>query len=197
MNTNSNCNDHSPVGPEHTGNVNPTNNLTGDFDMEKRDRFELLSAYLDGEVSADERRQVQAWLDHDPDVQQLYARLLNLRQGMRSIPVPQSSRPVEETVQRVLTRIKRRSRVTALFGGAAIAACALGAITGLFNQNNSPLPQFASQQPIEQVQPQPSEQFALNVGISEPLFPIPKTEKSSQESKEIKTPAENLDSEIN
>lgn len=38
----------------------------GARDMEKRDRFELLSAYLDGEVSATERKQVEDWLQPTP-----------------------------------------------------------------------------------------------------------------------------------
>jgi len=43
------------------------------MDMLKRDRFELLSAYLDGEVTAAQRQQVEDWLGNDPEVQ-LYAR---------------------------------------------------------------------------------------------------------------------------
>ncbi|NEP17735.1 MAG: hypothetical protein F6J97_12665 [Leptolyngbya sp. SIO4C1] len=52
-----------------------------------RDRFELLSAYLDGEVSPDEHRLVANWLAHDAGTQHLYNRLLLLRQAMRSLPV--------------------------------------------------------------------------------------------------------------
>jgi hypothetical protein len=37
------------------------------------DRFELLSAYIDGEVTAAERKQVEEWLATDPTVQQLHA----------------------------------------------------------------------------------------------------------------------------
>jgi len=38
------------------------------MDMEKRDCFELLSAYLDGEVTATERRQVEEWLSTDASI---------------------------------------------------------------------------------------------------------------------------------
>ncbi|MEL6165322.1 MAG: zf-HC2 domain-containing protein, partial [Cyanobacteria bacterium J06628_3] len=60
------------------GNDGNTNNLTGAKNMVKRDRFELLSAYLDGEVTAAERRQVEEWLANDSSVQNLHKRLLSL-----------------------------------------------------------------------------------------------------------------------
>jgi anti-sigma factor RsiW len=44
------------------------------MDIHKRDRFELLSAYLDGELTATERRQIEDWLKTAPEVQRLYAR---------------------------------------------------------------------------------------------------------------------------
>ncbi|MFM8202724.1 MAG: anti-sigma factor family protein, partial [Dolichospermum sp.] len=55
------------------------------MDMQKREYFELLSAYLDGEVTATERRQVEQWLSTDASVKCLYKRLLNLRQGLQNI----------------------------------------------------------------------------------------------------------------
>ena len=56
----------------------------------QQQRFELLSAYLDGEVSPAERQQVQQWLDTDPEIQQLYVKLLRLQQSVPRIPVPSS-----------------------------------------------------------------------------------------------------------
>uniref|UniRef100_A0ACD5GTL5 Anti-sigma factor family protein n=1 Tax=Desertifilum tharense IPPAS B-1220 TaxID=1781255 RepID=A0ACD5GTL5_9CYAN len=47
-------------------NARNPNSSMGALDMLKRDRFELLSAYLDGEVTASERQQVENWLDTDP-----------------------------------------------------------------------------------------------------------------------------------
>ena len=197
MNTNSNFDDHSHPSPKQGENVKPTNNLTGAFDMEKRDRFELLSAYLDGEVTASERKQVQAWLDNDVEIQQLYARLLKLRRGMQTMPIPQSSQPVEETVQKVLTRVQRRSRLNLLFGGAAIAACALATVTGYFSGNSVPTPQLA-QQPIERTQANKDEVSSpLMVAINDPIFPIPKTDSSSVESIPVNNSIENIDNEIN
>ncbi len=50
------------------------------MDMPNRDRFELLNAYLDGEVTAAQRQQIDNWLTTDSQVQCLYARALKLRQ---------------------------------------------------------------------------------------------------------------------
>ncbi len=52
-------------------------------------RFELLSAYLDDEVTADERKLVAQWLTEDAHTQQMYQRLLMLRQAIRTAPVPE------------------------------------------------------------------------------------------------------------
>jgi anti-sigma factor RsiW len=52
------------------------------------DRFELLSAYLDGEVNDPERQQVEAWLATDTQFRQVYDRMSRLNQSISSIPVP-------------------------------------------------------------------------------------------------------------
>ncbi len=110
-------------------NLSPVDGLVDSMDNLKRDRFELLSAYLDGEVTPDERRQVEHWLANDQTVQRLYARLLRLRQGLRAMPVPVAERPVEQTVQEVLSSLERKPRRTAAWGGAAIAALVVGALS--------------------------------------------------------------------
>jgi anti-sigma factor RsiW len=56
------------------------------MDSLQRDRFELLSAFIDGEVTAAERRQVQELLATDADMQRLHSRLMKLRQGMQKTP---------------------------------------------------------------------------------------------------------------
>lgn len=97
----------------------------------KRDRFELLSAYLDGEVTPAEREQVLTLLEHDQTMQCLYARLLKLRRGLQSMPVPASSQSVEDILARVQVRTERRPRRTvAAWGGMAIAALFVSAVMG-------------------------------------------------------------------
>jgi anti-sigma factor RsiW len=76
------------------------------LDNLKRDRFEMISAYLDGEGSSEERRQVECWLQNDATVQQLYSRLLALRQGIQTMPTPVSNAAaVERTIEQVFARL--------------------------------------------------------------------------------------------
>lgn len=137
----------------------------------KRDRFELLSAYLDGEVSADERRQVEALLATDLTAKRLYSRLLALRQGLRSLPIPASEQPVEQMVQQVVTRLERRPRRQLAWGGLTIAAMFVGALAGLPHSGYSPQVAQAPEVPrtVEAVPTQ-----GLMIALNEPVFPIPK-----------------------
>ncbi len=103
--------------------------------------FELLSAYLDGEVTAAERKQVQEWLDNNPKAHQLYTRLLRLRQELHQIPIPrieQSTEQLSEQVFRRVDRSRRKARVCLLVGG-AIAALFVGAVYSLLPGSNSPV----------------------------------------------------------
>lgn len=112
----------------------------------KRDRFELLSAYLDGEVSADERRQVEAWLAEDPMIQQLHRRLLKLRQGFQALPVPSSTQPIEQTIDRVMHKVEQRSRFRVILGGGMAAAAAIAVAIVSQVTSTGPAPQVASRQ---------------------------------------------------
>ncbi|MDJ0737162.1 MAG: zf-HC2 domain-containing protein [Nostocaceae cyanobacterium] len=154
-----------------------TNESTGSMDRSKCDRFELLSAYLDGEVTAAERRQVEEWLAKDLTTQQLYARLLKIRQGLRTLPVPEQQTP-EETTGQVLARIRRRTRMVVLGGGAAIAACAIGALSGLLPGGLSPMPQLAqkpaTQQNQSQAQSEPDFTKMVAITLNDPVIRIPK-----------------------
>ncbi|MEM6752944.1 MAG: zf-HC2 domain-containing protein [Cyanobacteria bacterium P01_C01_bin.38] len=157
-----------------------TNNLTGAKNMVKRDRFELLSAYLDGEVTAAERRQVEHWLANDSSVQNLHKRLLSLRQGLRNLPVPQEE-SIEKTVDSVMTRLRRRTRKTWMLGGAAVAACVIGSFLSLI-PNKEPGLNFASES-LEQTQQASSEEIASlpMVTLNQPLVRIPKANQSPQD----------------
>jgi anti-sigma factor RsiW len=180
MTTDYQFNDRSSSQP-HTdlpdGIDEHTNELTGAIDMVKRDRFELLSAYLDGELAAAERKQVEEWLANDQSVKLLYRRLLKIRQGLHSLPIPQEQ-AVEETVQKVFVRLRRRTRRAILLGGTAIAACVIGAMSGLLPGSNSPMQQLA-RQTVEPTQPNQSvpavSASPLMVAINAPVIPIPKT----------------------
>jgi anti-sigma factor RsiW len=95
------------------------------------EQFELLSAYLDGEVSAAERKQVEAWLDQDPKLQQTYQQLLTLQNGLKVMPVAASSMQPEQLAKQVLMRVDR-SRRTWIWGGiGAAVAVAMGSVSAL------------------------------------------------------------------
>ncbi|MBH8555981.1 transcriptional regulator [Nostocaceae cyanobacterium CENA357] len=161
-----------------------TNESTGAMDMMKRDRFELLSAYLDGEVTAAESRQVEEWLDNDASVQCLYARLLKLRQGLRTLPVPAAQQPPEITVQQVMARLRRRSRLAWVFGGAAVAACVIGAVSGLLPGGESRTLQLAQKPKAESTQAMTmpgSPASPLMVTLNNPVIEIPKAAVASPE----------------
>lgn len=154
---------------------NTNNQLTGAKNMVKRDRFELLSAYLDGEVTAAERRQVEEWLAQDSSVQSLHKRLLSLRQGLRNLPVPQSEKSIEETVNNVMMRLRRRTRIVWMFGGAAVAACVIGSLSSLIPSSEPGILRLANK-PLEQTQQSSSEEIASlpMVALNKPPLPIPK-----------------------
>jgi ferric-dicitrate binding protein FerR (iron transport regulator) len=156
-------------------------------DVLQRDRFEMLSAYLDGEVSADERRQVEDWLANDPTVQKLYSRLLKLRQAFQTMPVPTTNeQSVQQTVDAVLARVDRRPRLSMIWGGIAIAAVALGAVTStLLGQNPlteqmAKTPDGSPAQPSVVVKEEP-----LLVALDKPLVSIPETSTDSPQTNPV------------
>ncbi len=145
-------------------------------DVMQRDRFEMLSAYLDGEVSADERRQVEEWLQTDATVQQLHARLLKLRQAFQAMPVPTSQQSVDQTVNAVLSRVDRRPSRSMIWGGAAIAAVAIGTVASLIFGGERPFaPQMANDSSQENVQTAAnSDEEPLMVALDKPLVSLTK-----------------------
>ncbi len=148
----------------------------------QRDRFELLSAYLDGEVTAAERKQVEEWLVNDVTVQKLHARLMMLRQGFRSLPVPQPSQPIEQTVKKVLAQVERRPKLSLVWGGTAIAALFVGAVTIISPMGRSPVSQVAIKTtPPAVTNSQPSvDSDGLLVALDQPVLAIPKEATASK-----------------
>jgi anti-sigma factor RsiW len=114
------------------------------MDMHQRDLFELLSAYLDGEVTAAERRQIEEWLTTDPVVQRLLARVLKLRPMWQPMPVPAAQQPVSGTVGQVFPRLNNRLKMAVVCGGTVFAAMLLGALSGGLPEHQSPVPTMAT-----------------------------------------------------
>jgi anti-sigma factor RsiW len=125
--------------------------MTDNFDGERSgavldERFELLSAYLDGEVTASERQQVEAWLANDAAFGHQYRQLQQIHQAFPRMTVP-SSQSAETLSAGVFGKIdRRRNRKLVWIGGGAIAATLVAAISGLGGLfgDNSPQLQFAA-----------------------------------------------------
>ncbi|MDJ1176160.1 anti-sigma factor family protein [Roseofilum capinflatum] len=164
---------HGYLSPVPSRNDTSPHSHTGVPDMLKRDRFELLSAYLDGEASASESKQVEEWLDNDPTVQCLYQRLLKLRQGFEMLPTPPEEQPVEETVTQVMGRLERQPKRRALlWGTGAIAAAAVAALSTTFANSGQLFPRMAAT-------PTPQEGAALmRIALDQPLISIPKSDNN-------------------
>jgi anti-sigma factor RsiW len=134
-------------------------------------RFELLSAYLDGEVTPAERRQVQEWLDTDPQTQKLYTRLLRLRQELDNIPIAPVASPNTQLSDRVFERIDRQSRRKRLvvISGAAIVTVVIGAISSLFFGDKSPVFQVV-ENPLAPIE---KDSEPLKIALNHPIIEIP------------------------
>ena len=58
---------------------------TVEAQLSEAKKFELLSAYIDNEVSEEERQMVEGWLASDPTMRQKYKAQLKLSQAMKSL----------------------------------------------------------------------------------------------------------------
>ncbi|MDP8966025.1 MAG: transcriptional regulator [Cyanobacteriota bacterium] len=141
------------------------NYAQGNVTTMMRDRFELLSAYLDGEVTAVERRQVEDWLTNDPTTKRLYSRLLRMQQSFQAMPVPAAEQSAQELATKVLQRVERKPKQTWIWGGGAIAALLIAVVSGVGGDRQLFAPQFARS-------PVPSESDGLIMALNEPLVEI-------------------------
>ncbi|MEG4503484.1 zf-HC2 domain-containing protein [Microcoleus sp. F6_B4] len=141
------------------------NYAQGNVTTMMRDRFELLSAYLDGEVTAAERRQVEEWLTNDPTTKRLYSRLLMMQQSFQAMPVPAAQQSAEELATKVLQRVERKPKQIWILGGGAIAALLVAMVSGVGGGRQLFAPQFARS-------PVPAESDGLIVALNEPLVEI-------------------------
>jgi len=141
------------------------NYAQGNVTTMMRDRFELLSAYLDGEVTAAERRQVEEWLTNDAAMKRLYSRLLMMQQSFQAMPVPAAEQSAQELTRKVLQRVERKPKQTWIWGGGAIAALLIAVVSGVGGGRQLFAPQFARS-------PVPAESDGLIVALNEPLVEI-------------------------
>ena len=144
-----------------------------------QERFELLSAYIDGEVTNTEEQMVEQWLSDDVDFRRLYHQQIKLRQLLVDLPVPvaaNSSVKAETNliIDRVFAEIDKRSqrRKWKLAGFGASVAAVVGILGSMFTFNSSP--QFS---PVANSIKNPAitvEEPVL-IAMEEPLVPVPKS----------------------
>lgn len=135
------------------------------------DIFELLSAYIDGELTPPERDRVQYLLDRDPKIKHTYRQLLNLQGHIKHLSAPPSSVSVDELSTAVFQKIDRhqRRRSSLVWGGAAVAAAAIAAISGILPGANSPVFRMAKSSQTNFEAP-----TMVAVAIHKPAVKIPK-----------------------
>jgi anti-sigma factor RsiW len=85
-----------------------------------QERFELLSAYIDNEVTSTERSQVEQWLKDDLSYRTQYQQLLKVKRLLLDLPVP-SCMPTELLVSKVIAKINKRSQRKLAISGAIVA----------------------------------------------------------------------------
>jgi hypothetical protein len=153
------------IGDSLAQNQANNNYPQGNVTTMMRDRFELLSAYIDGEVTAAERRQVEEWLTNDPTTKRLYSRLMMMQQGFQSMPAPAAEQSAQELAAKVLQRVERKSKRNLVWGGGAIAALLIAAVSGVAGGRQLFAPQLATS-------PVPAESDGLVVALNEPIMEI-------------------------
>ncbi len=137
----------------------------------KIDQFELLSAFIDGELSPTERNQVQAWLDQDPEIKQLYTQLLALQSQMQHSVVPGDTKSVAEITAGVFHSIDHHRRQRKLVLGSSALAASLLAVISVIPGVAPPGLRIAEQQSPADVTSSP---VMLAVAIDKPTVNIPK-----------------------
>jgi len=137
-----------------------------EFDAMKRDRFELLSAYLDGEVTPDERQMVLGWLRDDPDVRCLYNRLITLRQGLRD-DTQIDNCDVDVTLSGVFRSLNHRFQLISMASVGVVVIGALNLLSGSFSSSG-----FGSSNLLWRWVLAP-ESESLSIALDQPAFPIP------------------------
>ncbi|MFM7888390.1 MAG: anti-sigma factor family protein [Pseudanabaena sp.] len=143
------------------------------------ERFELLSAYIDGETTETEEQLVEKWLSNDVDFRCLYQQQIKLRQSLIELPVPIAAnssvqKETEVMIDRVLAEIDKRSqrRKWKLAGIGISVAAVVGVFGSLFTFNSSP--QFS---PVANSvkAPTPVTEEPVLIAMEEPLVPLPKS----------------------
>ncbi|MGK7930111.1 MAG: anti-sigma factor [Microcystaceae cyanobacterium] len=161
-------NEDWPIDDDEFDSVDP--------DFEK---FLLLSAYIDGEVTPSERHQVQEWLDSDPTFKQQYLQQLRLHQGINHPPVPTPSPASSQIADAVFQEIDQQNQHRrVLVGGGILIAAMLSVLIPNVWLKPSLSPNFATQrtdsletEPTDVIPSEDSE--GLVIALNQPIIELP------------------------
>lgn len=107
------------------------------------EKFELLSAYLDGEVTTAERKQVDLWLQEDASFKAMYSKMRGMHTAIEQIPLPPVTESINKFADQVFAKIdqRRQFKFLKVVGGACVAGVmAAGAVfTATFQGSNHQL----------------------------------------------------------
>ncbi|MEL4898488.1 anti-sigma factor family protein [Crocosphaera sp. Alani8] len=145
---------------EHKQGCFPTDlgNMDNQFE-----HFELLSAYMDGELTAEERKQVQQQLDTDPEFHQLYKQLLRVQRQTTTLSVPENYASTDDLSQGVFDTIdsQDRRKKGLIASGLGIVVVLIGSIAQISSQDGL-FPRYAR-----------TESEALTIALNHPVVEIP------------------------
>ena len=87
------------------------------------EKFELLSAYLDGEVTSAERKQVELWLQDDAAFRGMHHKMQGMHTAIEQIPTPYVTEPVNKFADEVFAKIdqRRQFKFLKVVAGACVA----------------------------------------------------------------------------
>lgn len=106
--------------------------------MNSQQRFELLSAYLDRELTAENTEKVEEWLTRDQQAQETYKNLLRLRYHIQRVPVYSSHHSSETLAKKVVSKANNKTLKQILFlGGGTMVALFITMMSGTFSWMNS------------------------------------------------------------
>lgn len=153
--------------------------VTPSFESEEgeADYFELLSSYIDGEATVEERKQVQYWLDNDPEIKHIYLQLLKLQGGIQNLTVPApESTSADVLVEQVFNRLDHsQKRKKAIIWGSAIAATFIATVSSIIPGSLFPSVRLAENSSQDNSSPS----IMVAVSLNKPTVIIPKTAVSN------------------
>ena len=110
---------------DRLGNLNPNwhPESQGEGTWDEPMYYELLSAYIDGEATPAERRQVQQRLDIDRQYKAAYLQMMQLRSRWHSMPGPKNTESAQQLAGAVFNQVERRNNLMGSVVGVRSPLC--------------------------------------------------------------------------